>query len=115
MGSRVSSFPESSLLGCLYGVSLFPDFIISIEDFVKGPDKYDFSGTRAIANLDVLQHESASVNNEDAQSKDKNGDVEVGSNEVPIDDDTRMLVASFKRVMWYSLALTVIVTVLGTL
>ncbi|KAF8918307.1 solute symporter family transporter [Mucidula mucida] len=102
--------PYSAVCSGLTGL-LFSG-IITVGVSLWSPDKYDFSGTRAIANLDVLQHESASVNNEDAQSKDKNGDVEVGSNEVPIDDDTRMLVASLKRVMWYSLALTVIVTVL---
>lgn len=78
------------------------------------PDDYDFSGTRAIANLDDLPTERESVVESDGEKK---GDVEVGiaAADVGAGDEVKELVASFKRVTWYSLALTVIVTILGKL
>lgn len=87
-----------------------------------GPDNYDFQGTRAIAVYDSSEESfttevkprhkaTGSEGSEDAESQEKSK-VEVSSNEQDAPDDDALR-SVFRKALYYSTALTLIVTIIG--
>lgn len=88
------------------------------------PDNYDFKGTRAIANLDTqeevqpntvrrsisYEEEAKEGGDSEVQSASDRDAVLLANGDVV---DISVLKASFKRALWYSLVLAVIVTIIG--
>lgn len=120
---------------CLPREYVFPIFMLeraadeeTASDFLE-PDNYDFSGTRAIAIYDdddvssVLSSPSATPRPPSVGSSEKpqlEGTEKMAVVETQSVDlsrgqaaSTEVLQSAFKRALWYSLSLAVIVTIIG--
>jgi len=114
--------PYSAVCSGLTGL-LFSG-VITVGLSLWNPDNYDFKGTRKIANLDVEEEiipgtSWPSISDEEKAEKSEVAEVSPTdpSREVVLlanGDvvDVSVLKGSFKRAGWYSLALTIIVTII---
>ncbi|KAJ4481149.1 solute symporter family transporter [Lentinula aciculospora] len=110
--------PYSAVCSGLTGL-LFSG-VITVGLSLWQPDNYDFKGTRAIADLDSIEGVvSRPRSNSSGDEKTEEGEVtglDIANREfvLSVDGDVvdvSVLKGSFKRAAWYSLALTLIVTI----
>ncbi|KAF8824373.1 hypothetical protein HHX47_DHR8000184 [Lentinula edodes] len=105
------------ILGAILGMAAWMIGCWKILGIYTEPANYDFKGTRAIVNLDGTDTSSS----DDEKTEEGHGEVnaiDVVNREVIVLVDGNVvdifvLKEGFKRAAWYSLALTLIVTIAG--
>ncbi|PPQ74951.1 hypothetical protein CVT26_011663 [Gymnopilus dilepis] len=124
--------PYSAVCSGLTGLLFSGIISVGVSLMRQDPADYDFKGTRSIANLDEDDTPTETASSRTASDKpsslsDKNKVEQVDVEAVQVSEkeespaggkdplELSVLQSAFKRAAWYSLTLTAIVTVVGTL